>query len=98
MQIMSYFFNIFSIKFYILSDFNISYPILISSIGSDDKDTLIVSPIPCIKSWPIPIEDLMIGDDEYENELDIDVDFDLMLDDSLCETPLDIADDSPVFA
>ena len=31
-----------------------------SSTGSEDKETLIVSPIPCIKSCPIPIEDLML--------------------------------------
>ena len=37
-------------------DFKISLPILISLIGSSDKETLIVSPIPSIKSEPRPIE------------------------------------------
>ena len=39
---------------------NISNPALTSSTGSADKETLIVSPIPCIKSLPIPIEDFIL--------------------------------------
>ena len=42
------------------SDFNISLPILISLTGSSDKEILIVSPIPSIKSDPIPIADLTL--------------------------------------
>ena len=41
-------------------DFKISKPAFISSTGSDDSETLIVSPIPSIKSCPIPIEDFML--------------------------------------
>ena len=41
-------------------DFKISNPDLISSTGSEDKETLIVSPIPSINNWPIPIDDLML--------------------------------------
>ena len=44
----------------ILSDFNISLPILISLTGSSDNEILIVSPIPSIKRDPKPIEDLML--------------------------------------
>ena len=41
-------------------DFKISYPAFTSSTGSEDKDTLILSPIPYIKSCPIPIEDFTV--------------------------------------
>ena len=41
-------------------DFNISKPAFTSSTGSEDKETRIVSPIPCIKSCPIPIEDFIL--------------------------------------
>ena len=41
-------------------DLRISNPVLISSTGSDDNETLIVSPMPYIRSWPIPIEDFML--------------------------------------
>ena len=41
-------------------DLKISNPAFISSTGSDERDTLIVSPIPSIRSWPIPIEDLIL--------------------------------------
>ena len=37
--------------------FKISHPILISSTGSDARETLIVSPIPSERSNPNPIED-----------------------------------------
>ena len=39
-----------------LSDFKISLPILTSLMGSSDKETLTVSPIPSIKSKPRPID------------------------------------------
>ena len=42
------------------NDLRISYPAFTSSTGSDDNETLIVSPIPSIKSWPIPIDDFML--------------------------------------
>ena len=48
------------------SDFKISYPALISSTGSDDKDTLIVSPIPSIKRIRDEVEN-----DEIAAELDV---------------------------
>ena len=41
-------------------DFKISYPALTSSIGSAERDTLIVSPIPFINNCPIPIDDLIL--------------------------------------
>ena len=44
------------------NDFSISFPILTSFGGSSDKDILIVSPIPSIKSDPSPIEDFMLPD------------------------------------
>ena len=47
---------IFTPLFLKFRDFKISLPILISLIGSSDKETLIVSPIPSIKSEPKPIE------------------------------------------
>ena len=40
--------------------FRISFPAITSSIGSDVKETLIVSPIPSANSVPIPIADLII--------------------------------------
>ena len=42
------------------SDLRISYPAFTSSTGSDDSETLKVSPIPSIKSWPMPIDDFML--------------------------------------
>ena len=53
---------IFTPLFLKLSDFNISLPILISLTGSSDKEILIVSPIPSIKSEPRPIDDLTLPD------------------------------------
>jgi len=41
-------------------DFKISYPILTSSTGFADYETLMVSPIPSISKIPIPIEDLIL--------------------------------------
>ena len=40
--------------------FNISFATFISAIGLSDKDTLIVSPIPSLKSTPKPILDLIV--------------------------------------
>ncbi|ABI45433.1 S-layer family protein [Synechococcus sp. CC9311] len=46
----------------------------------------------------IAIEDLSIGNEEYENELDIDVDLDMVIIDSMDEMPLDVAEDYSVLA
>ena len=46
-----------SLKF---NDFKISFPTLISSTGSSDRETLIVSPIPSNNRFPKPIEDFML--------------------------------------
>ena len=43
-----------------LKDLKISKPTLISSHGSEAKETLIVSPIPSERSCPIAIEDLIV--------------------------------------
>ena len=40
--------------------FKISHPILISSMGSEANEILIVSPIPSDKSMPTPIEDFTV--------------------------------------
>ena len=40
--------------------FRISNPALTSSTGSEERETLIVSPMPSIRSIPIPIEDLTV--------------------------------------
>ena len=42
------------------SDFKISLPTLISSTGSSESETLIVSPIPSNNKFPKPIEDFML--------------------------------------
>ena len=42
------------------SDRKISNPTLISSHGSEAKDTLIVSPMPSERSYPIAIDDLIV--------------------------------------
>ena len=41
-------------------DFNISFPIFTSFIGSSDKEILIVSPIPSSRRDPIPIDDFIL--------------------------------------
>ena len=41
-------------------DFNISFPIFTSFIGSSDKEILIVSPIPLKRREPIPIDDFIL--------------------------------------
>ena len=41
-------------------DFNISFPILTSLVGSSERETLIVSPIPSRRSVPKPIDDLIL--------------------------------------
>ena len=41
-------------------DFNNSFPILISLIGSSDYDILIVSPMPSSSKVPSPIEDFIL--------------------------------------
>ena len=51
---------IFTPLFRKLSDLSISFPTLISSTGSSDKETLIVSPIPLRRSDPKPIEDFIL--------------------------------------
>ena len=45
------------------------------------------------------LDDESYGNEENENDLDIDVDLDIISNnsDSLCEIPLEIADDCPVF-
>ena len=48
---------IFTPLFLKFNDFNISLPIFTSSIGSSDKDILIVSPIPSKSRDPKPMED-----------------------------------------
>ena len=60
------------------NDFSISYPTLTSSIGSSDKETLIVSPIPSYNKNPKPIEDFI----EPEN---FDIDDYLEKEINLCE-------------
>ena len=40
--------------------FNISLHTGISSVGSSDRDTLIVSPIPCLNKTPKPILDFIV--------------------------------------
>lgn len=45
---------------YKLQFFNISLHTAISSIGSSDKDTLIVSPIPSLNNTPNPILDFIV--------------------------------------
>ena len=42
------------------SDFSMSKPTLISSTGSAESETRIVSPIPAQSSMPMPIEDLTV--------------------------------------
>ena len=42
------------------NDFKISLPIFISSTGSSERETLIVSPIPSNNKFPRPIEDFML--------------------------------------
>ena len=51
---------IFTPLFLKLRDFKISLPTLISSTGSSESDTLIVSPIPSNNKLPNPIEVLML--------------------------------------
>ena len=51
---------IFTPLFLRFKDFKISFPTLISSTGSSDRDTLIVSPIPSNSNVPSPIEDLIL--------------------------------------
>ena len=43
-----------------LSDFKISFPILISFMGLSDKDTLRVSPMPSKSKTPRPIDDFTL--------------------------------------
>ena len=51
---------IFTPLFLKFKDFNISFPIFTSLGGSSDKEILIVSPIPSIKSDPRPIDDFIL--------------------------------------
>ena len=51
---------IFTPLFLKFKDFKISFPTLISSIGSSESDTLTVSPIPSSSKLPNPIEVLML--------------------------------------
>ena len=46
--------------FLIPKAFKISMPTLTSFIGSSDKDTLIVSPIPSLRRLPIPMDDFTV--------------------------------------
>ena len=42
------------------NDFNISLPIFISSTGSSESETLMVSPMPSSYKFPKPIEDFIL--------------------------------------
>ena len=53
---------IFTPLFLKFNDFRISFPIVTSFVGLSDKEILIVSPIPSIKSEPRPIDDLTLPD------------------------------------
>ena len=45
-------------------DFNICFPTFISSMGSSDNETLIVSPIPSANKDPIPIDDFIVPENK----------------------------------